>query len=181
MSSSPFSCNMVTFMTYCICIFYLCCYIYIFFFIFKNKYKFFNLIFLNIVKILKSHTKVIDEPLQAGFLIAGLITSLAMHLDYLEVFVDYFNESIVNNNVAVMINNNRLSFTLPETVSTEVSNKIIKSLESTDSLILNRLKTIDSIVERSITLEGHELDDPDSPLSFCVNRLKTIQPKYKYL
>lgn len=153
---------------------FICYYIYIFFLVLGKKY-------IKVVKIQKSYTKAKNEPLQAGYLIVGLICALVTNLDYLEVFINYFNDSIVNNNVEVLINNGKLSFILPETVPIQDRDAIIQSLESTDGLILNKLRRIDYLLENGISDDDNSLEDPDSSLSFCVNRLKTLQSKYKYL
>jgi hypothetical protein len=109
-----------------------------------------------------------------------VLAALTTNLDYLEVFIDIFNNELLINNVQVISISDKLTFKLPEFISPYDKLRIINKLESTDSLILDRLRIVDKIVEKGISLEGHLLDDPDSSLSRKVRRLKDLQLKYKY-
>jgi hypothetical protein len=123
----------------------------------------------------------IGEPLQATpYIAAGLMLSLVTNIDYLEAFINYFHENVVNNNVQVMVNFDKLVFRFPQGMSFEEKRIITQRLESADSLILHRLGKIDGLVERAVSTGGEFLDDPDSSLSFLVNRIKTLQLKHNY-
>jgi hypothetical protein len=156
-------------------------YIYIYFLIFK---KYITQNFLKFVNISNYHTIVIGEPLQStctnSFVVLGVLGYIALHLDYLESFINYFHNFIIINNVEVINVSDKLSFNLTETLSTEEKCSIINTLERTDSMILNRFSTVDNLVERAIELHGDQLDDPDSALSFQIGRLKNLQLQYKY-
>ena len=138
---------------------------------------------INFFKKSKHHTKILCECEQAPTLtltIGCVITGLTINLDYLDVFVNIFNTDIAKHSVEVISVGDKLTFELPDTTPLEEKLRIIKKLESTDSLILEKLKRIDSLVAKGINLRGDLLDDPESSLSLSVNRLKTLQLKYKY-
>jgi hypothetical protein len=110
----------------------------------------------------KDHAKVIGEPLQAGLVSGAVIASMAINLDCLETFINYFIDYASQHNVDIIFNNNKLSFRFLENIPLEQKQVIVGTLERTDSLILSKLGKIDNLVEQSINVEGELLDDLDS-------------------